>query len=1015
VRAGVIAAGVVALLVLPATASADGQMRAGVGVVDASWHVGASAGQYASSAHPGSGDVDPSVMEVKNAPSYGIQSRLQARAIVVEGSNGKRFAIVKNDLYIPQDLLWRRTAQILESRGSSIGHQNLTMAITHDHSSPYYSSTAWGAWTFQDVFDVRFYEYYAQRMADAVQKAEQDLKPARVGATTLYLDKPHRNSMGPATADDGTPAGYPDSYGDHDLTVVRFDDLATNKPLAFLVNYSLHGEGLEGNDLISADWVGPLQRMVDRAGGAPMVFTQNAVGTSEPERSTYHSIHERLEFSHKQYGQGEYAARLIADKVLEASKQIQDGTPDPAYADRFIPFQSGSDVATEDRWFPGPIAHPYPGVSSCRTDSALAGNPRFPVIGLPDCESPFEFTGIPTPFNPGLSTDDFEKAGIPIPENYSAPAYTGLEEDVSIHLQAYRLGPMLFTMCSCEQWVDQSRNIKSRTDTVPNNEYLGYDYSDGCTRASDGTWSCVDGRGQTLSGISDLNFERMRAQVRNDAAGWNDPSCNEIGCGLQQESEPADPSKIRGNYTHDDTAENAQWGYRMTIPIGMANDYNGYIASYREYQDRDHYRKALTGWGPHSSDYMATRLVEMGRHLHGGPDAPPEPLDAKQQVDLAHNDVRAQALGTIGSTYADQYQSRLPDDPGAGTAVEQPKDIQRFAAAFYSWTGGSNYTDQPDVKVQRLLDGTWTDYADQSGEIPVTVAFPQAENGGPFNYLAGGFPWKWTATFEAFGSRFDTGSGRSTPAGTYRFVVDGLAQKGGAPTPYHLESTPFAVGDWTGIIADDARQESDGRVSFAVGPRHTYEGSEIGPIDYPDSYDSPVRFIHDQRTFVRDPAAPNDPSRYEWYCLDCTFRPWADFGDATDAKVMFVAPNGKVDEVAASEQGGRWVTDEPLRDRSVAVIGADCVHDAFGDRNGGPSAVIGGSLPDGVVAACGQNARPGHGGPGAGGPHAPPAPRAPAPAAVPALSPATAPAARPKAKRHAKRHRRTLKRKHRRR
>ena len=45
----------------------------------------------------------------------------------------------------------------------------------------------------------------------------------------------------------------------------------------------------------------------------------------------------------------------------------------------------------------------------------------------------------------------------------------------------------------------------------------------------------------------------------------------------------------------------------------MANDYNGYIATYREYQRGDHYRKALTAWGPHSSDYMATRLVGDGR------------------------------------------------------------------------------------------------------------------------------------------------------------------------------------------------------------------------------------------------------------------------------------------------------------------------------------------------------------------------------------------------------------------
>ena len=106
------------------------------------------------------------------------------------------------------------------------------------------------------------------------------------------FDKTHRHSFGPAIADDGTPAGYPHSDADHDLTVVRFDDVSdpsSPKPLANLVNYSLHPEFLEGNDLISADYVAPLQRMVDRATGGLTIYTQNAVGTAEPERSTYHS------------------------------------------------------------------------------------------------------------------------------------------------------------------------------------------------------------------------------------------------------------------------------------------------------------------------------------------------------------------------------------------------------------------------------------------------------------------------------------------------------------------------------------------------------------------------------------------------------------------------------------------------------------------------------------------------------------------------------------------------------
>ena len=37
----------------------------------------------------------------------------------------------------------------------------------------------------------------------------------------------------------------------------------------------------------------------------------------------------------------------------------------------------------------------------------------------------------------------------------------------------------------------------------------------------------------------------MKAQVNNDAAGWND-----LANILWAESEPTDPAQIKGNYTH---------------------------------------------------------------------------------------------------------------------------------------------------------------------------------------------------------------------------------------------------------------------------------------------------------------------------------------------------------------------------------------------------------------------------------------------------------------------------------
>ena len=321
-------------------------LEAGAAAVDASWHVGASAGQYASSCDSQSnlqanrcsfiGDhgVAPTTESTRRTSSYGIQSRLSARAIVIQGPAGNRYAIVKADLYIPQDLLYRRVAEILAAdnqgpdpaRRSGITADTLTMAVTHDHSSPYYSTPSWGVWTFQDVFDVRFYEYYAEQLAKAVELASQRLEPARVGAEAVYLDKPQRHSFGPQTADDGTPAGYPQEDTDHALTVLRFDS-TSGRPIAVLVNYGLHGEGLSGNDLISADWVAAMQRVIDRETGAVTVFTQNAVGTTEMAREgTGHPyaqfLHQRLEFAHKEYAQSDWAGHLIRSSARGARSAL---------------------------------------------------------------------------------------------------------------------------------------------------------------------------------------------------------------------------------------------------------------------------------------------------------------------------------------------------------------------------------------------------------------------------------------------------------------------------------------------------------------------------------------------------------------------------------------------------------------------------------------------------------------------------------------------------------------------
>ena len=1025
-----------------APAAAQAAVRAGVGVVDGTYHVGSSAGQYASTRDGGYGDVDPHLQQVKNQASYGVQSRESVRALVVRGADGTYVALVSDDHYIPQDALWRRTAQILDADTNGlINERNLVMAVTHNHSSPSYSSLDWGVWTFQDVFDFRFFDYYAHQNAKAVEQALAHMHRVRVSGTASYFDAFQRNPMGPGWADDGTPDGFPRPYTDHDLSVVRFenvDDPANPKPLATLVNIGQHPEMLEGYDLISGEWPAETERFVDRSVGGVTIITQNATGTSEVERDNWHPVHDRELFDHAQYNQMEWGARQLASAVIGDVRAIDAQQPNPddrplpwggtPYHDRFVPWMYSFTVAMDDRWFPGPVSHPYPGVSSCRTDPALQGNPRLPVVGLPDCEEVPAGDSLQPVISqagltfPGISTDTFERLGIPIPENYSAPSTTGLEDTVGVHMQAFRLGDILFTVCSCEQWVEQSYNIKTRTDQVPGNEYLGYDPtspqadpSERCTKdgngtyrddgSGTGTWTCTIRDPQPTSPpqtrtLPDSLVEHMRAQILNDAVGWDDPACEQLGCGAQAESEPTQLARIRGNFTHDDTTVRggsaqtpgyaARYGYPLTVTISMANDYNGYIASYREYMDHDHYRKALTGWGPHSSDYYATRLSQMGHELKGDAaarraldaqtrlgraSAAWAPLVAKEVADQAQEEAKVRAVGEAAQRAVKAYEATLANDGGSTTDLVQPKDIERFDAATFTWDGGDNYVDDPEVTVERLVDGSWVPFADQSGEVPVTLRYPDSSQGGfdpaaiaggLAGYRLGGQVWKWTATFEAFVSRFPLvdpqgNAYRATPAGTYRFVVHGDWRKGGRTVPYTRISRPFTVSPWSGITVNGLALDAAGHVTFGAGPTHTIAEQlvrhtdrpplapgnppiqfTIGPVDFPDTARDQAatgaRFLNAVRGY-----SGTSTTDVEHYCLDCSFRPWLDStGTASTGTLTATVTFTRRGRTVATEQvtstDGSFTTERALRRGETAQV---VIRDAWGDTSGAPATIAG--------------------------------------------------------------------------
>src|SRR3546814_12542419 len=98
----------------------------------------------------------------------------------------------------------------------------------------------------------------------------------------------------------------------------------------------------------------------------------------------------------------------------------------------------------------------------------------------------------------------------------------------------------------------------------------------------------------------------MRAQVHNDARGWDAPAY-----ALTAESEPPSLADIKGNFTREEIQDLGVPGYKLAVGVGHAGDYNGYTVPYRAYMSRDSYRNALTSYGPPTSHSMVTHHVRM--------------------------------------------------------------------------------------------------------------------------------------------------------------------------------------------------------------------------------------------------------------------------------------------------------------------------------------------------------------------------------------------------------------------
>jgi hypothetical protein len=329
----------------------------------------------------------------------------------------------------------------------------------------------------------------------------------------------------------------------------------------------------------------------------------------------------------------------------------------------------------------------------------VEGQPGVPAAGLPDCErAPAE---VPSP----LTWDDLKGLGLPVPEHYDAPAVGIVEENARLKLQVVRLGEVLLASCACEPQMDLVRNLETRLDAVAGNIDDGYDWRSRCSPSAPGRSACSFGSGALE--VPDEDLGRMQGQVHNDARGWDDPANL-----LWANAEPADVASIKGNFTR--TELSPAEGYRLPIALGHTSDYNGYTVSYREYQSRESYRKALTSYGPHTADYMVTRLVRMAGALKGGPAfelTPEETARAAADEARQENVVAAKRVMSLGcdSTAASPRSSgraAVQASRAADAAAPIAMAVASWRASSTAASGAINEGVRPDPPLSERASAT---------------------------------------------------------------------------------------------------------------------------------------------------------------------------------------------------------------------------------------------------------------------------------------------------------------------
>lgn len=245
-------------------------------------------------------------------------------------------------------------------------------------------------------------------------------------------------------------------------------------------------------------------------------------------------------------------------------------------------------------------------------------------------------------------------------EDLPLVAVRALSESANLYLQVLQVGGVLLMGSPSEITTDLGRHIRSRVNGVEGDVWQGYQWPDN--------------------------------------PDWVDERVNQNFTG--------------GEMGADD-------GFAMPIVISQANDYQGYMVTRWEFENRHHYRMSMTLFGHMTADYVATRMEGLARELRGEPPLT-ETWDDPSTLDLELEQQIFDVVSDVDPLVA-QFSLGIPaQDPlDMGTQpigpIFSPTDEMGSPSWAFGWLGNTADTGNPTVRIERqLASGQWTPVIDDT-------------------------------------------------------------------------------------------------------------------------------------------------------------------------------------------------------------------------------------------------------------------------------------------------------------